>query len=93
MSIAALFMKNLEPEGISHVYEGDWTDQEKEVIDLLMAQWCGKWIAPGFNTWHLWKMDSSRYFVKRFTWDNFDINSDSFNDIVKKLSVYYGKTE
>lgn len=91
MNIAALFIKNLEPEGISHVYEGDWTDEEKAVIDPLMERWCEKWMGPGFNTWYLWKADWGAYLIKRFTWDNFDINSNSFDDIVKKLSNYYGE--
>lgn len=88
MNLAALFMKGIEPEGVSHVCDGNWTDAERDVIDPLMTEWCEEWLSPGFNTWLLWKSDYG-YFAKRFTWDNFDINSQYFNEFVDKLRGYY----
>ena len=91
MTLAALFMKNMEPHGTSHIYDGEWSDEETSRIDALMQDWTAKWVGPGFNTWHLWKRDDGVYMAKRFTWDKFDIWDKDFAEFVEKLDGYYNR--
>jgi hypothetical protein len=88
MNIASLFMKNMEPNGISHVYDGAWTDKERNTIDPLMSVWTEGWLSPGFNTWTLVK-SGNKYFAKRFTWDYFDIMEIEFDKFVQELTNYH----
>ena len=91
MRLAALFIKNMESHGTSHVYDGEWSGEEKQRIDALMLDWTSDWVGPGFNTWELWKRSDGVYMAKRFTWDNFDIHGRDFAEFIEKIDGYYNR--
>lgn len=88
MNVAALFLHNMQATSPGWYIDGDVTDEQRQQIDDLFAQYTAKEQFGGYNTWIVWPFSGGKLHVKRFTWEGYSWLGTP-DEIVQKLADYY----
>lgn len=90
MDIANLFLRACNNNGaiyLPYAFEGDWTDEEKQVISTAIDPHVPERVDAMFNNWMFWKHNWG-FSAKKATWEMI-WSADTVEEMAGKITGYY----
>lgn len=93
MNVAGLFMRALDNRGdvyLPYSLEGNFTPDEREVIENALRPHVPANVDSMFNNWRISKFSSGYFYAMRATWES-GFGAESALEIAEKISKYYAR--
>lgn len=90
--LATLFIRHLDTRGEVYApfgFNGEWTDQEKEIVTSAIAPHVPERVDAVFNNFMFYKFGEKNFAARRFTWEHMEWGSTSAEELALKIKKYY----
>lgn len=94
MDVTGLFTRALDNNGAAYLpyaLVGDFTDEEKSLIDNAFAPYVPERVDAMFNNWRIRKVGDDYFLGKRATWDMV-WGTNTAQEMADKITEYYTRS-